>query len=131
MPVGERHHRIGLLQLAPQQVERLARAGDVRDHEVEGARTGHQVGERLLDRARRVAERAQHEVGALGQPVALATADLGFDGTKAQRRVGLIARQVHKHERDLVAQVGLRALSAHAHRHHRLQRRRHAAVLLE
>ena len=128
--LGQRHHRIGLLKPAAAQVERDARARDIRDHEVERARAGDQVREHALHRCRRVASRAHDRIGLLGQTAALARRGLVVHVEQAHEWVGLVARQGDEHERDAVAELVVVAV-AHVDRDHRLQPHRLAAALDE
>ena len=124
--VGERHDRIGLLELAAEHVQRLARPGDVRDDEVERARA-RRPGVRAArwSGSRRVADRVQRAVRALAaRPLPCGPLVSSWTGRR-RARVGLVARQVDEHERDPVARARPRRRSRRTFTgHHRLQRQR-------
>ena len=129
VPIRQRHDRVDLLERAALQVEALARAGNVRHHEVEGGGTGHVAVDRVLDAVRREAEAVDERAPAGRLAAALAIRHRHLHVVQTPQRVGLVAGQVDEHERDRVAGRG--GLVAHADGDHRLELGRLLAALLE
>src|SRR5215211_2385211 len=125
--VDDDRYRERRLQPGAGAVERFARTGDVRDHQVHrrarpaehvDGRPGAEREHRRRDQAGRVGE----VLGGEGAVALLRAAQRFVGALERMQRIGFGGRDRDDHERDPVAEAALLAGRAHRHRDHRYER---------